>query len=122
MVDILDNPAELENFLRMERWIFDSPDQAGEAFRQFIKDFYQGNKLVKGTLDIGGQSVDLGMITQPVLNIFAEQDHLVPTDRSEESRVGKEGVSKSRSWWLTYSIKKKTLRYTKTLDDDRQRL
>lgn len=72
LVDILDNPVELENFLRMERWIFDSPDQAGEAFRQFIKDFYQGNKLVKGTLEIGGQTVDLGMITQPVLNIFAE--------------------------------------------------
>ncbi|EIL99931.1 class III poly(R)-hydroxyalkanoic acid synthase subunit PhaC [Rhodanobacter thiooxydans] len=80
MVDILDKPAELENFLRMERWIFDSPDQAGEAFRQFIKDFYQGNKLVEGTLQIGGQNVDLGMITQPVLNIFAEQDHLVPPD------------------------------------------
>ncbi|MEO7067045.1 MAG: class III poly(R)-hydroxyalkanoic acid synthase subunit PhaC [Rhodanobacter sp.] len=80
MVDILDNPQELENFLRMERWIFDSPDQAGEAFRQFIKDFYQGNKLIKGTLEIGGQPVDLGLITQPVLNIFAEQDHLVPPD------------------------------------------
>ncbi|MFC5525504.1 class III poly(R)-hydroxyalkanoic acid synthase subunit PhaC [Rhodanobacter ginsengisoli] len=82
MVDILDNPAELENFLRMERWIFDSPDQAGEAFRQFIKDFYQGNKLLKGTLEIGGKPVDLGMVTQPVLNIFAEQDHLVPPDAS----------------------------------------
>ncbi|WP_158885068.1 class III poly(R)-hydroxyalkanoic acid synthase subunit PhaC [Rhodanobacter sp. L36] len=82
MVDILDNPTELENFLRMERWIFDSPDQAGEAFRQFIKDFYQGNKLVKGTLEIGGKPVDLGMVTQPVLNIFAEQDHLVPPDAS----------------------------------------
>ncbi|HEY8587843.1 MAG TPA: class III poly(R)-hydroxyalkanoic acid synthase subunit PhaC [Rhodanobacter sp.] len=82
MVDILDNPVELENFLRMERWIFDSPDQAGEAFRQFIKDFYQENKLVKGTVQIGGQPVDLGMITQPVLNIFAEQDHLVPPDAS----------------------------------------
>ena len=82
MVDLLDSPVELENFLRMERWIFDSPDQAGEAFRQFIKDFYQGNKLIKGTLEIGGQPVDLGMITQPVLNIFAEQDHLVPPDAS----------------------------------------
>ncbi|MEO8779029.1 MAG: class III poly(R)-hydroxyalkanoic acid synthase subunit PhaC [Rhodanobacter sp.] len=80
MVDILDNPTELENFLRMERWIFDSPDQAGEAFRQFIKEFYQGNKLIKGTLEIGGQAINLGMITQPVLNIFAEQDHLVPPD------------------------------------------
>src|SRR5574337_521976 len=90
MVDILDNPTELENFLRMERWIFDSPDQAGEAFRQFIKDFYQDNKLIKGTLEIGGHAVDLGMITQPVLNIFAEQDHLVPPDASRAlgKRVG----------------------------------
>jgi len=78
LVDILDDKTELENFLRMEKWIFDSPDQAGEAFRQFIKDFYQGNKLVKGGLRIGDQEVRLRDITMPVLNIFAEQDHLVP--------------------------------------------
>ncbi|MDN5923574.1 MAG: class III poly(R)-hydroxyalkanoic acid synthase subunit PhaC, partial [Xanthomonadales bacterium] len=45
LVDILDNPPAIEDFLRMEKWIFDSPDQAGETFRQFIKDFYQGNKF-----------------------------------------------------------------------------
>ncbi|HEV2538165.1 MAG TPA: class III poly(R)-hydroxyalkanoic acid synthase subunit PhaC [Frateuria sp.] len=82
LVEILDNPRELENFLRMERWIFDSPDQAGEAFREFVKDFFQANKLVKGGLTIGGRPVDLGMISQPVLNIYAEQDHLVPPDAS----------------------------------------
>ena len=78
LVDILDDKIEMENFLRMEKWIFDSPDQAGEAFRQFIKDFYQGNKLVNGGLKIGPHEVHLGNITMPVLNIFAEQDHLVP--------------------------------------------
>ncbi len=82
LVDILDDKAELENFLRMEKWIFDSPDQAGEAFRQFIKDFYQGNKLVKGGLKIGPHEVHLGNITMPVLNVFAEQDHLVPPSAS----------------------------------------
>ncbi|MGN2252183.1 class III poly(R)-hydroxyalkanoic acid synthase subunit PhaC [Frateuria sp. GZRe12] len=82
LVDILDNPKELENFLRMERWIFDSPDQAGEAFREFVKDFFQANKLVKGGLAIGGKPVDLARITQPILNIYAEQDHLVPPDAS----------------------------------------
>ena len=82
MVDILDNKAELENFLRMEKWIFDSPDQAGEAFRQFMRDFYQGNKLVRGGLKLGKHEVDLKNITVPVLNIFAEQDHLVPPDSS----------------------------------------
>jgi polyhydroxyalkanoate synthase len=90
MVDILDDKVELENFLRMEKWIFDSPDQAGEAFRQFMRDFYQGNKLLKGGLRIGKHEVDLGNVTMPVLNIFAEQDHLVPPDSSRalKSAVG----------------------------------
>ena len=82
LVDILDDKAEVENFLRMEKWIFDSPDQAGEAFRQFIKDFYQGNKLVNGGLKIGDHDVSLKNVTMPILNIFAEQDHLVPPDAS----------------------------------------
>lgn len=68
----------LVNFLRMEKWIFDSPDQAGEAYRQFLKDFYQDNKLVKGEVEIGGRHVDLRKVTMPVLNVYAELDHLVP--------------------------------------------
>ena len=86
LVDILDDKTEVENFLRMEKWIFDSPDQAGEAFRQFIRDFYQGNKLKEGGLEIGGKAVDTKKITMPVLNIFAEQDHLVPPDASRALR------------------------------------
>src|SRR5690606_1647354 len=70
----------VEDFLRMEKWIFDSPDQAGEAFRQFIKQFYQGNGFVNGGIVIGEREVHLGMLEMPVLNIFAEQDHLVPPD------------------------------------------
>ncbi|PLY12781.1 MAG: class III poly(R)-hydroxyalkanoic acid synthase subunit PhaC [Sedimenticola sp.] len=82
MVDVLDDEKKLKNFLRMEKWIFDSPDQAGETFRQFIKEFYQQNGLLKGTVKIGKRTVDLKDITCPVLNIFAEQDHLVPPDAS----------------------------------------
>jgi polyhydroxyalkanoate synthase subunit PhaC len=90
LIDILDNPQEVENFLRMEKWIFDSPDQAGEAFREFVRDFYQGNKLMKGGLTIGGHEVDLRQLTMPVLNIFAEQDHLVPPAASKAlaGRIG----------------------------------
>jgi polyhydroxyalkanoate synthase len=82
LTDILDDKAALEDFLRMEKWIFDSPDQAGECFRQFIKQFYQGNGFINGGIDIGGREVDLRNVTMPVLNIFAEQDHLVPPDAS----------------------------------------
>ena len=82
MVDIISEEKNVKNFMRMEKWIFDSPDQAGEAFRQFIKDFYQENKLVEGGLKIGDQEVDLANLKLPILNIFAEQDHLVPPDAS----------------------------------------
>lgn len=78
LLNLAQDEQKLLNFLRMEKWIFDSPDQAGEAWRQFIQDFYQGNKLIKGEVRIGEQRVDLRNITMPVLNLYAEQDHLVP--------------------------------------------
>lgn len=83
LADILHDKDALEDFLRMEKWIFDSPDQAGEAFRQFAKQFYQGNGFVEGGIDIGGRSVDLADIKIPVLNIYAQQDHLVPPESSK---------------------------------------
>jgi polyhydroxyalkanoate synthase subunit PhaC len=82
LVDVLDDKDALEDFLRMEKWIFDSPDQAGEAFRQFMKQYYQGNGFVNGGIEIGGREVHLGLVEMPVLNIYAEQDHLVPPSAS----------------------------------------
>ncbi|HRO28035.1 MAG TPA: class III poly(R)-hydroxyalkanoic acid synthase subunit PhaC [Luteimonas sp.] len=95
LVDILDDKKALEDFLRMEKWIFDSPDQTGEAFRQFIKQFYQGNGFLNGGIVIGGREVDLGFVDMPVLNIYAEQDHLVPPDASRalEKLVGSRDYS-----------------------------
>ncbi len=74
----MDNRQFVENFLRMEKWIFDSPDVPGEIFREFIKECYQENKLINNRLEVGAQRVDLGKITMPVLNIYALYDHLVP--------------------------------------------
>jgi polyhydroxyalkanoate synthase len=81
-LDIAEDQSQVDNFMRMEKWIFDSPDQAGEAFRQFAKWLFQENRLMHGTLEIGGQRVDLKRITQPVLNIYGQQDHLVSPSAS----------------------------------------
>jgi polyhydroxyalkanoate synthase len=78
MLDVMEDKEKLLNFLRMEKWIFDSPGQAGECIRQFIKDCYQDNKLVKGELVVGDRQVNLANITMPLLNIYASADHLVP--------------------------------------------
>lgn len=82
MVDKMDTPEYMTNFMRMEKWVFDSPDQAGETIRQFIKDLYQGNKLIKNELVLGGKTVDLKNITMPLLCVCAEYDHLVPLSAS----------------------------------------
>ncbi len=97
LLDILDDRAALEDFLRMEKWIFDSPDLAGEAFREFITQFYQRNGLVNGSVRIGDEPVDLAQVTLPVLNIYAEQDHLVPPDasRAMRGRLGTADYSES---------------------------
>ncbi len=73
----IDDEERLMNFLRMEKWIADSPDQAGTCFLQFMKDLYQQNKLMKGELVLKGIKVNLKNITCPLLNIYATEDHLV---------------------------------------------
>lgn len=82
LADGADDPAALANFMRMEQWIFDSPDQPGETFREFMQACYQRNALAAGTLDVGGRPVDLRHVTMPVLNVYATQDHLVPPSAS----------------------------------------
>lgn len=74
----LDDKDKLMNFLRMEKWISESPDQAGQCFKEFMTDLYQENKLVKGELEVGGKKVNLKNLTCNLLNIYATEDHLVP--------------------------------------------
>lgn len=98
LVDNIHRPDILNNFIRMEKWIFDSPGQVGETIRQFVNDLYKENKLVKGELQIGTDTVDLRNIDMPLLNIYAQYDHLVPPESSmalndHVSSIDKELVS-----------------------------
>ena len=89
-VDLLRVPpdrARIENFMRVERWIYDSPDQAGAAFREFVVWFYQQNRFVRGGLEIGGRSVDLRNVDLPILNLIGTRDHLVPPASSRALRA-----------------------------------
>lgn len=82
LADLADDPEALANFLRMERWIRDSPDQAGAAFAEFVRRFFQENRLIAGGLAIGGRPVDLKRIECPLFNVYATHDHLVPPSAS----------------------------------------
>ena len=90
LAEIASDEQKLLNFLRMEKWLADRPHHPGEVARQWIKDLYQDNKLIKGEFSLGPHRVDLSAISVPVLNIFANDDHIVPPamTRNVGSRFG----------------------------------
>ena len=75
--------AAMLNFLRMEKWIADRPDHPGEAARQWLNNLYRENQLVEGKFEVCGEKIDLRKIKCPVLNIYAEQDHIIPVSCSK---------------------------------------
>jgi polyhydroxyalkanoate synthase len=82
-IENMANKNFVENFVRMEKWIFDSPDVPGETFRQFVRDCYQKNLLIQNKMEVGGKRVDLKKITMPLLNYYGKYDHLVPPEACE---------------------------------------
>ncbi len=64
----------------VDRWVFECPDQPGKSFAQFMHQFYQENRLVRGGLDVGEHTVNLRNIECSVLNLYATADHLVPPE------------------------------------------
>jgi polyhydroxyalkanoate synthase len=87
LLEVMDDKKKLLNFLRMEKWLADRPHHPGEAAKQWLKDLYQDNKLVKGEFELGGRKVDLKNITMPVLNVFAKDDHIVPPATSQALKL-----------------------------------
>ncbi len=93
-IENMANKKFVENFVRMEKWIFDSPDVPGETFRQFIRDCYQKNLLIQSKMEVGGKRIDLSKITMPLLNFYGKYDHLVPPEACEflTSKVGSKDI------------------------------
>ncbi|MDL5360784.1 class III poly(R)-hydroxyalkanoic acid synthase subunit PhaC [Halalkalicoccus sp. NIPERK01] len=83
LYDNIENEEFVENFARMERWIGDGIDVAGETYEQFLVDIYQQNKLAENELYIGDKHVDLSKVDMPLLQIVGEYDHLIPPEASK---------------------------------------
>ena len=73
----------LETFLAACRWVDDGVPFPGEAFRRWIKDFYQENRLARGELELRGWRVDLSKIVCPVLNVAGVKDYICPPSQAE---------------------------------------
>jgi pimeloyl-ACP methyl ester carboxylesterase len=74
--------AQTALFCAMGKWIADGVPQPGGVFREFVKGCYQENLLIQNRMKLGRRRVDLKKIRCPVLNIFAEGDHIIPPQSS----------------------------------------
>ncbi|CAN5614756.1 class III poly(R)-hydroxyalkanoic acid synthase subunit PhaC [soil metagenome] len=82
LIENIENESFVQNFLRIEKWLYDTPPIAGETIKQWINDIYKKNLLVKNHFRLGTAIVDLKKINVPLLNIVAEEDHLVSPECS----------------------------------------
>lgn len=76
------NKEFVDNFLRVEKWLSDTPPIPGELFKQWIRDVYQENLLIQNKMYVGGRRVDLKKITMPLFIQIAVGDHLVSPECS----------------------------------------
>jgi polyhydroxyalkanoate synthase len=83
MWDRLFHDRPMQTWLAMNKWVNDGVPFPGEAFRQWIRDFYQQNKLVKGEICLRGRRVDLSLISCSVLNIAGKRDHICTPPQAE---------------------------------------
>lgn len=72
------NREFLKGYLAMSRWVNDNVPVAGEAFRQWTRDYFQANGLVSRRLSCGGRKVEASNLNCSVLNVIAAKDHIIP--------------------------------------------
>ncbi len=83
MWDRLLQDKSMDTWLAMNKWVNDGVPFAGGAFKQWIKEFYQQNKLVRGEIKLRGRRVDLANIACSLLNIAGKKDHICTLPQSE---------------------------------------
>jgi polyhydroxyalkanoate synthase len=92
------NDEYMEGYQAMGQWTRDHVPFPGAAFRQTVEQLVRRNALMDGTMELGGERVDLRAIQCPVLNVIAERDHIVPLAAAEPvpSLVGSEEAEELR--------------------------
>jgi len=74
------NDKYVEGFTALNKWANEYVAFPGEFFREWVRDFYQDNKLVHGTLTLGGRPVRLEAIRCPVYVVGAREDYIAPSE------------------------------------------
>jgi polyhydroxyalkanoate synthase len=74
----LADPLAAATHARVERWMMDEFAMPGRLFEETLEQLYRDDRLVRGTLDLGGQCVSLDRMRSPVLAVVNPAGRVVP--------------------------------------------
>lgn len=74
-------PAHVARYREFEDWFKHTQDIPGAFYLWIVEHLFRNNSLLRGELEIGGETVDLGRITCPLNLLAGQTDHITPPDQ-----------------------------------------
>jgi poly(3-hydroxybutyrate) depolymerase len=71
-------PAHVARHRKFEAWFHHTQPIPGAFYLWIVEHLFQNNELIAGTLEIGGDRVDLSRITCPLYLLAGATDHITP--------------------------------------------
>ena len=77
----LDDADHVERYRAFEDWFKFTQDIPGAFYLWIVEHLFRDNELVGGTLEVGGERVDLGRIEAPLFLLGGADDHITPPEQ-----------------------------------------
>ncbi|MFZ0974172.1 MAG: alpha/beta fold hydrolase [Solirubrobacteraceae bacterium] len=77
----LDDPAHVARYREFESWFKHTQDVPGQFYLWIVRNLFSDNALISGSLEVGGEKVDLGRIDMPLNLLAGATDHITPPDQ-----------------------------------------
>ena len=74
----LDDPAHVARYQEFEDWFKHTQDVPGQFYLWIVRHLFRDNALISGSLEIGGEKVDLSRIDMPLNLLGGATDHITP--------------------------------------------
>jgi poly(3-hydroxyalkanoate) synthetase len=71
----------VERYRAFEDWFKHTQDLAGPFYLWLVEHLFRDNRLLEGTLELGGRTVDLARISCPVNLLAGATDHITPPEQ-----------------------------------------
>lgn len=77
----VNEPEHVARYTEFEDWFKHTQDIPGAFYLWIVEHLFRDNKLLAGTLEIGGEHVDLARIDCPLNLLAGVTDHITPPDQ-----------------------------------------